>query len=81
MRPSKKTGRYLAVALLVPAVAACAYAWHERANSPHRLLADAYTEQRTLELRIPGAAHAPRARAKTAVQLKPREYSYCPPRL
>ncbi len=59
MRPSKKTARYLATALLVTAVAACAYAWRERANSPPHLLAEAYFEQRTLELRIPGAAHAP----------------------
>lgn len=59
MRPSKKTGRYLATALLVTAVAACIYAWHQSASSPARLLADAYTNQRTLELRIPGAAQAP----------------------
>jgi hypothetical protein len=34
-------------------------AWWQRANSPEKLLAEAYTHSRTFDLRIPGAAFAP----------------------
>jgi CHAT domain-containing protein/tetratricopeptide (TPR) repeat protein len=34
------------------------FLWHQRATTPERLLADAYTDFRTLELRIPDASYS-----------------------
>jgi CHAT domain-containing protein len=59
--------RLLVVALTLVAVAIIGYALHPLLiRSPDRLLAEAYTERRTLELRIEGAHYAPvRFEAKT----------------
>ena len=40
------------------AIAAVSFSWWQRANSPERLLAEAYTQSRTFDLRMPGAGFA-----------------------
>jgi tetratricopeptide (TPR) repeat protein len=40
------------------AIAAVTFFWWQRANSPERLLAEAYTQSRTFDLRMPGAGFA-----------------------
>jgi tetratricopeptide (TPR) repeat protein len=49
------TGAALAASLLL---AVSLTAWWQRASSPERLLAEAYTQSRVFDLRIPGAAFA-----------------------
>ena len=49
-------GSGLAAALVL---ALSATLWWQRANAPDRLLAEAYSEQRAFDLRIPGAGFAP----------------------
>ncbi|MGA3046253.1 MAG: CHAT domain-containing protein [Terracidiphilus sp.] len=39
-------------------IAAVTFFWWQRANSPERLLAEAYTQSRTFDLRMPGAGFA-----------------------
>lgn len=47
------------LAVIAVAILAVAAIWKSRPNYADSLLATAYTERRTLELRIPGATHAP----------------------
>ena len=49
------TGSAIAASL---AIAAVTFFWWQRANSPERLLAEAYTQSRSFELRMPGAGFA-----------------------
>jgi len=49
------TGSALAATLLIGAVT---FFWWQRANSPERLLAEAYTQSRSYDLRMPGAGFA-----------------------
>lgn len=49
-------GACVAASLLIGAVL---IGWWQRANTPERLLAEAYTHARIFELRMPGAAFAP----------------------
>jgi CHAT domain-containing protein/tetratricopeptide (TPR) repeat protein len=48
-----------AVLIIVVTVIEGGRAWHSRPSYTQQLLADAYTERRTLEVRIPGARYAP----------------------
>ena len=64
---SRGSWRTLSIRFWVPAIATFAFVclmvlfgvWRYQSSSVNRLLAQAYVEQRTLELRIPGAGYAP----------------------
>ncbi|MGA2650919.1 MAG: tetratricopeptide repeat protein [Terracidiphilus sp.] len=49
------TGSAMAASLMIGAVS---FFWWQRANSPERLLAEAYSQSRTYDLRMPGAGFA-----------------------
>ncbi|WP_263358515.1 CHAT domain-containing protein [Acidicapsa ligni] len=58
-KSSGKPSIWWAVGAVAAAILGVAiFLWHERATSPERLLAQAYSESRTLELRIPGATYS-----------------------